>query len=80
MGVAPDPVPLPADDQRHLRVRLQAQEAVDDVDALAFQGAGPLDVALLVEAGLQLDQDRDLLALLAGLQEGLDHGEFRPTR
>ena len=53
-------------------MRLQAREAVDDVRAGALEGAGPLDVALLVEAGLHLDQADRLLALLGGAHQGRD--------
>ena len=71
---APDAVGLLTDDERYLRVRLQPEQSVDHVNALAFQGAGPLDVALLVEAGLQLNQHRNLLAAAHRFQEGLHHG------
>ena len=43
-------------------MRLQPDEAVDDVHARLFQRAGPLDVRLLVEARLQLDERHHLLA------------------
>ena len=45
---------------------LEADEAVDDVGAGLLQLARPDDVRLLVEAGLDLDEDDDLLALLGG--------------
>ena len=45
---------------------LQPDEAVDDVGARLLQLAGPDDVRLLVEAGLDLDEDDDLLAALGG--------------
>ena len=54
----------------HLAVRLQADEAEDDVDAGLFQLAGPDDVALLVEPGLQLDDGRHLLAVVGGALQG----------
>ena len=52
------------DDERHLGVHLQVGEAVDDVHARLLQGARPLDVAVLVEARLQLDEADALLAVL----------------
>src|SRR4051812_36714965 len=41
---------LASDDEQALRVRLQAEEAVDDVDARLLERARPDDVRLLVEA------------------------------
>ena len=60
-------------DQRGLGVDLQAQQAVDDVYAFALQRSRPLDVALLVEARLELDQRGDLLAVFDRFQQGLHH-------
>ena len=72
VDVAAHPVALPAHDQGHLGVRLQARQAVDHVDPGALQRPRPLDVALLVEAGLQLHQADGLLALLGGAHQGRD--------
>ena len=69
---------LAAQDETHLGVRLQSHHAVDHVDAGGFQRPGPADVVLLVEASLQLDQDRDLLALGARFHQRLDHGRVGP--
>ena len=63
---------LAPDDERGLAVRLEADQAVDDVRAGALQLAGPDDVRLLVEAGLDLDEDHDLLAAFGGADERLD--------
>ncbi len=51
---------------------LEPDQAVHDVGAGLLQLAGPDDVVLLVEAGLDLDQDHDLLAALGGPDERLD--------
>ena len=64
MAVAADAVRLLAHDQARLAVRLVADQAVDDVRAHLLQRARPADVGLLVEARLQLDEHRDLLAVL----------------
>ena len=64
--VAAQPDALAAHDQRHLRVGLEADQAVDDVGARLLEAAGPDDVRLLVEARLDLDQHHDLLAALRG--------------
>ena len=50
-------------------MRLEADQAVDDVGAGPLQLAGPDDVRLLVEARLDLDEDHDLLALLGGADQ-----------
>ena len=70
--VAAQRVALLADHQRQLAVGLQADEAVDDVAAGLLQLARPLDVGLLVEAGLDLDEDEDLLAGLGGVDQRVD--------
>ena len=62
-------VTLAADDERHLRVHLQIGEAVDDVHARLLERARPLDVAVLVEASLQLDEADALLAVLGALDQ-----------
>ena len=71
MHVAPDAVALLPDDEGDLRVGLQPEQTVDHVHALAFQRAGPLDVALLVEARLQLHEHGHLLAAAHRFQESL---------
>jgi len=60
---------LAAHHEGGLGVGLQSDQAVDDVDARLFQGPGPQDVVLLVEAGLQLDHGGHLLARAHGVDE-----------
>ena len=72
MDVAREPIALAPDDERDLRVRLEAEEPVDDMHALVLERARPADVALLVEARLELHQHRHLLPLTARLEERLD--------
>ncbi len=72
VDVAAQPGTLAPDDERGLGVGLEPDQAVDHVGAGAFQLARPDDVRLLVEAGLDLDQDDDLLAALGGPDERLD--------
>ncbi len=55
-------------------MRLQPEEPVDHLRAALLQRARPLDVAGLVEAGLELDDRRHLLAALRRAGEGLDDG------
>ena len=71
VDVAAQAGPLATDDERGLAVRLEADQPVDDVRAGPLQLAGPDDVGLFVEAGLDLDQDHDLLAALGGPDERL---------
>src|SRR5712692_9639558 len=66
VAVTPDPVALLPDHQARLAVGLEAREAVDHVGSDLLERAGPADVRLLVEARLQLHQNRDLLAVLDG--------------
>ena len=66
------PVGLVAHDHRQLAVRLEADQPVDDVAAGVLELAGPLDVGLLVEAGLDLDEHQHLLAGLGGVDQGVD--------
>ena len=72
VDVAADAVVLAAHDQRDLAVGLEADHAVDDVDAGLLERAGLDDVVLLVEPGLQLDEGRDLLAVLGRAGQGGD--------
>src|SRR6185295_11965708 len=72
VDVAADAVFLAADDEGDLAMRLQADEAEDDVDARFLQLAGPEDVAFLVEPSLQLDDGGHLLAAVGGEGERLD--------
>ena len=75
--VAPDLVLLAADDERDLAVRLEADDAVDHVDARLLERLRPLDVLLFVEARLQLHEDRDLLAVLGRADERGEDGRVR---
>ena len=72
VDVAAQAGPLAPDDERGLGVRLEADQPVDDVRAGPLELARPDDVRLLVEAGLDLDQDDDLLAALGRPDERLD--------
>ena len=65
-------VALAAGDEDRLDVGLQAGDAVDDVDAGLLQRLRPVDVGLLVEAGLQLDHADRLLAAFGGADQGRD--------
>ena len=48
--------------EQQLGVRLQADDAVDDLRADRLEPLGPVDVGLLVEARLQLDDRHHFLA------------------
>jgi hypothetical protein len=56
VGVAADAVRFLAHDQRRLRVRLEPDQAVDDVNARLLQRPRELNVALLVEPRRELDE------------------------
>ena len=72
VAVAADPVGLLAHHEQRLGVGLEADEPVDDVHAGLLERAGPADVRRLVEARLELDQDRHLLAPLGRPDQRLD--------
>ncbi len=74
MNVAANGSRFAAHDHQQLAVGLEAQEAVDHVHAFLFQGTGPLDIAFLVEAGLQFDEDGYLGALFVGIEQGFHDG------
>ncbi len=59
--------------QRYFRVDLHSGQTVHHMHALTFECARPFDVALFVEARLQLDDHRDLLSLPYGFQKRLHH-------
>ena len=80
MDVLAHPIALAAGDQDRLDVRLQAGDAVDDVDAGLLQRLGPVDVGLLVEAGLQLDHADRLLAAFGGADQRGTRGESSLVR
>ena len=66
------------DDQADLRVGLVAAHAVDDVGARLLERARPVDVALFVEPGRELDEHGHLLVALGGaLQARDDRGAAR---
>ena len=67
--VAADAVGLAPDDERDLGVRLESRQPVGDVHAGIFQRARPGDVVALVAARLELDEHRDLLAALRGVDQ-----------
>ena len=62
VAVAAQLVAVVADDEHDLRVGLEADHAVHDVDAGALELLAQLHVVGLVEAGLELDQHGDLHA------------------
>ncbi len=69
MHVAAQPALFAAHDERGLAVRLQTHDAVHHVHAGLLELARPDDVVLFVEAGFELDQRGDLLAVLRGARE-----------
>ncbi len=64
---------LPSQHQRHLRVSLESDDAVNDLRTDRFEPLGKVDVRLLVEARLQFDDDGHFLAAPRCLFEDVDH-------
>ena len=69
---------LLADDKARFTVRLVADYSVEDVDSAFLELARPLDIVFLVEARLQLDENRHLLAVCGGGLERLHDGRAAP--
>src|SRR5271156_1666596 len=63
MRVAPQPVVVLADDENHLAVSLKSHDAVGYVNSEFLEPGSKLDVRGFVEARLQLDNHRHLLAV-----------------
>ena len=57
-------------------MHLETHQSVHNVNAIFFYLARPADVALLVEAGFQLQQHGDLFTVLRGFQQGIDTGSI----
>ncbi len=74
MAIPADGVAFTPHHQNHLGVHLEAQQAVDHVNAFALHGSRPFDVAFLIEARLQFHDHRHLLAVLYGFKQRLDNG------
>ena len=71
MRITANNVAFLSHDECRLAMHLEAEQSVHHVDAVFFQLARPADVALFVEAGLQLQQHRNLLAVFSRLQQGV---------
>ena len=74
MDVAANAASLFSDHQAQLRVRLEPDNPVHNVTAGLLEEACPSNVALLVEARLDLDEHHDLLASGGGAHEGIHDG------
>ena len=74
MNVAANAILFLADHQRGFAMHLEVHQAIDDVDAFTLQPSGPFDIALFVETRFEFDQNCDLLAIVDGIEQGLDHG------
>ena len=77
VNIATQPFGLAPHHQTHLGVRLETDEAIDDMHAGLLEGAGPDDVVLLIEPGLELYQHRHLLAVFPSLSQGSHDGRIR---
>src|SRR5262245_39640327 len=69
MDVTPQNIAFLTYDQRQLGMRLESHDSVDDMCASFFQTSRPENVVFFVEARLQFNQHRNLLALLSGLNQ-----------
>src|SRR6185295_12415202 len=78
VNVTPERVGFAANNQRELAMSLESNQPIDNVHTRAFEAPRPFDVALLIEAGLELDQHRDLLTAFACIDQRLHDGRRRP--
>src|SRR5262249_38966308 len=69
MNVAAHICALPPHHHRHLGMRLELDEAENDLRTGALKVARPLDVRFLIETGLELDERRHRFAGFGGLGE-----------
>ena len=72
VGIAAQTARFLPHNQRSLGVRLEPRYAESDVGADALQFGRPVQVALFVEAGLDLHHAGDLLAMLCGPDQRFD--------
>ena len=72
MRIAADDFTLLPDDQHGLRVGFETSDAVNDIHSGFAHEAGPLDVGRFIKAGLQLNNDSNLLAVLGRLNQRSD--------
>ena len=77
VDVAAQSVVVAPNDENDLAVRLEPDHAIGDVNARLLELARPVDVGLLVEPGLELDDDRHLLAVERCVDEVLDDARLR---
>ena len=77
MAVGADLIALAAHHHRQLGVGLVLHKAEDHVDAGPLQVAGPFQVGLFIEPGLDLDDRGDVLAVLGRLDQGRDDRAVR---
>ena len=69
MHITADAILLPANHKRDLAVGFQAYQTIDDMAACFLQHLRPDDIVLLIEAGLQLYKDGNLLAVFCRLRQ-----------
>ena len=72
VDVAAEAAVLIAGDEGDFGVGFESLDAVNDADPGALEGFGAVEVAFLVEAGLEFDEGGDLFAIFRGAGEGAD--------
>ena len=76
MDVTPEVAGLAADDQADLGVGLEVLHPVNDLGSGALEFVRAVEIARLVEAGFELDEDGHVLAVFRSLDEGVDDAGF----
>ena len=72
VDVAADVARFAAENEADLGVGLEVFHAIDDLCSGALEFVGAVEVAGLVEAGLELDEDGDVLAVFRSADQGID--------
>src|SRR5215213_10840079 len=73
MKITANAIPFLAHHHDDLAVDLKPHQAIHHMDALLFQHTRPADVALFIEARLELHQDRHLFSPLDRFEQGFHH-------
>src|SRR5947209_11445408 len=77
MHVTTKHIAFAPDYERHLAVRLQSHNAIDDVNASLFQPLCPLNVVLFIKTRFEFYKCSDLFAALARFNQHWRNGRVR---
>jgi hypothetical protein len=73
VGVQLDSTLLSANDERRLRIRLQSDGCISDMNSLWFEALHPFEVIFLVETSLEFDHCSHLFPVVSSVDETLHY-------